>query len=68
VAPNQPTHNHQDDFSPGGTPKQASNTGVESAGNFGMLQRSYQKGPVLPDVSEPQAGTVVGKMKGGSSD
>lgn len=66
MAPNQPTHNHQDDFSPGGTPKQAHLTGVPPAGAFGMLQRSYTKGPVLPDVSEPNEGTVVGKMSGAS--
>ena len=66
MAPLQPTHNHQDDFSPGGAPTQGHLTGVPPAGAFGMLQRRYEKGPVLPDVSEPHEGTIPGRMSGAS--
>ncbi len=63
--PVQPTHNHQDDFSPG-TSKDLHETGTQAAGNFGMLQRKHTSGPVLPDRQEPSGGTSKNGSGGGS--
>lgn len=66
MAQNQPTHNMQDDLSPG-SPKQASTTETGPGGaHFEHLQRSYKAGGVLPDYpADP--GTVPGKSGSGNN-
>jgi hypothetical protein len=63
MAPNQPTHNMQDDLSPG-TAKDASTTDTGAGGaRFEHLQRAYRAGGVLPEYPADN-GTVPGKLAG----
>lgn len=66
MAPQQPTHNLQDDLSPG-TAKQANLQSSASDATFGHLQRAHRSGGVLPEYPS-DAGTTPGSRGGGQSD
>lgn len=63
--PNQPTHNLQDDLSPGNS-QQANTETSASNGRFGILNRTHSDGGTLPGY--PQDGGTQRGGGGGQAD